>query len=46
MDLPDEVLSSNDADGDCVTESVQFNLIMLFEVFLAQENVEVRVLLS
>lgn len=44
--LPDKILSSNDTDGHCVTEGVQFDLFMLFEVLLAEENVEVGVLLS
>lgn len=44
--LPDKILSSNDTDGHCVAKGVQFNLFMLFEVLLAEENVEVGVLLS
>jgi hypothetical protein len=44
--LPNKILSGNDASGDSVAESVEFDLFMTFEVFLAQKNVEVRGLLD
>ncbi len=45
-DLPDKVLRSNDAGGDCVAEGVQLNSLVRLKVFLAEEDVEIGVLLD
>ena len=45
-DLPDKVLRSNDACRDSVAKGVQLNCLVGLQVFLAQEDVEVGVLLD
>ena len=45
-DLPDEVLGGDDAGRDCVAEGVQLNSLMRLKVLLAEEDVEIGVLLD
>ena len=44
--LPDKVLGGDDAGGDGVAERVKLDGLMDLEVALAEEHVEVRVLLN
>ena len=45
MDLPDEILRSNDTGRDSVAKGVQLDCLMSLKVFLSQKDVEVGVLL-
>jgi len=44
--LPNEVLRGNDTGGDSVSESVQLDGLVSFQVLFAQEDVEVGLLLD
>jgi hypothetical protein len=39
--LPNQIFSSDDAGGDGISEGVQLDLLVRFEVLLAQKDVEV-----
>ena len=45
MDLPDEILRSNDTGRDSVAKGVQLDCLMSLKVFLSQKDVKVGVLL-
>ena len=46
--IPDKIFCCNYTSGNCITESMEFNKFIgsLFQIFLSQEYVEIRVLLS
>ena len=44
--LPDEVFRGDDAGGDCVAEGVQLDSLVSLKVLLAEEDVEIWVLLD
>lgn len=45
INLPHQVFGSDDACGDCVSKSVQLDLLVALEVLLAQKDIEVGGLL-
>ena len=39
--LPNQIFSSDDAGGDGISEGVQLDLFVIFEVLLAQKDIKV-----